>query len=38
LTTRGFYIISHADDILLLSPSESQLQKLLHICKRELDA
>ena len=29
-------MILYADDILLLSPSVSQLEKLLRVCKREL--
>lgn len=33
---RFSYIILYADDILLLSPSLSELQNLLHICEREL--
>jgi len=32
----GCYIVMYADDILLLSPSVTLLQKVLHICECEL--
>ena len=35
---KGCFVILYADDILLLSPSVSQLEKLLRVCERELDA
>jgi len=37
-STRGVYIVLYADDILLLSPTVCELQNVLHMCKRELDA
>jgi len=33
---RGRFIIVYADDILLLSPSVIDLEKLVHLCEREL--
>ena len=36
--TRGVYLVLYADDILLLSPSVTELQTILHNCERELDA
>ena len=33
---KGCFVILYADDILLLSPSVSQLEKLLRVCEREL--
>ena len=36
--TRGVYLVLYADDILLLSPTVTELQKMLHNCERELDA
>ena len=33
---RGCCIILYADDILLIDPTVTQLENLLHICKREL--
>ena len=33
---RGRFIIVYADDILLLSPSVMDLEKLVHLCEREL--
>jgi len=36
LHLRGCAIILYADDILLISTSVCQLQKLLHICEKEL--
>ena len=32
----GCYIILYADDILLLSPSVTRLERLLHCCEEEL--
>jgi len=32
----GCFVILYADDILLLSPSVSQLESLLRVCEREL--
>ena len=37
-STRGVYIVLYADDILLLSPTVCELQNVLHMCERELDA
>jgi len=37
-STRGIYIVLYADDILLLSPTVCELQNVLHMCERELDA
>ena len=34
---RKLFIILHADDILLLAPTLTALQKLLHECEHELD-
>jgi len=34
----GVYIVLYADDILLLSPTVCELQKLLNTCERELDS
>jgi len=34
---RRRYIVLHADDILLIALSISELEKLLHICEGELD-
>ena len=36
--TRGVYLVLYADDILLLSPSVTELQTMLHNCQRELEA
>ena len=33
---KGCFMILYANDILLLSPSISQLEKLLSVCEREL--
>ena len=33
---KGCFVILYADDILLLSPSVSQLEKLLRVCESEL--
>ena len=33
---KGCFVILYADDILLSSPSISQLEKLLRVCEREL--
>jgi len=30
-------VILYADDILLLAPSANALQKILHVCEKELD-
>jgi len=30
-------VILYADDILLLAPSVNALQKILHVCEKELD-
>jgi len=35
--TKGCSIILYADDILLLSPSITELERLLHCCERELN-
>ena len=32
----GCYVILHGDDISLLSPSVTYLERLLHLCKNEL--
>ena len=37
-STRGVYIVLYADDILLLSPTVCELQNVLRMCERELDA
>ena len=36
LQKRGCFIILYADDILLIAPSVTQLEKLLHVCEEEL--
>ena len=36
--SRGIYIALYADDILLLTPTVSELQSLLNTCERELQA
>jgi len=36
--TRGVYLVLYADDILLLSPTVTELQNMLHNCERELVA
>jgi Reverse transcriptase (RNA-dependent DNA polymerase) len=36
LSTQGLYLVLYADDLLLISPTVSGLEKLLHICEREL--
>jgi len=36
--SRGIYIVLYADDILLLTPTDSELQNLLNTCERELQA
>jgi len=33
---RGSHIILYADDILLIAPTVSKIENLLHICEREL--
>ena len=33
--TRGVYLVLYADDILLLSPTVTELQNMLHNCERE---
>jgi len=35
---RGMYIVLYADDILLLTPTVSELRNLLNTCERELQA
>ena len=32
----GCYVILHADDILLVSPSITRLERLLHCCEHEI--
>ena len=34
----GIYIVIYADDIILLTPTVSELQDLLNTCERELQA
>lgn len=36
--SRGIYIVLYADDILLLTPTVSELQNLLNTCERDLQA
>jgi len=36
--THGVYLVIYADDILLLSPTVTELQNMLYNCERELDA
>jgi len=36
--SRCIYIVLYADDILLLTPTVSELQNLLNTCERELQA
>ena len=36
--THRVYLVLYADDILLLSPTVTELQNMLHNCERELDA
>ena len=33
---RGCHIILYADDVLLIAPTVSKMENLLHICEREL--
>jgi len=37
-STCGVYIVLYAGDILLLSPTVCELQSVLHMCERGLDA
>ena len=36
--SRGIYVVLYVDDILLLTPTVSELQNLLNTCERELQA
>jgi len=38
VTLHVVFILCNADDILLLSPTVCELQNVLHMCERELDA